>query len=407
MTATLIAPATAPGTTTRPWISVYAVMFFSTWAGNQFSPLLLLYKQREHYSAFAVNGFLGVYVLGLGPAFLLSGALSDRYGRRPVMFGGVLAALAASTALAFGGSGPAMICVGRFLAGIAVGTATCVGTSWLKELSQPPYDLRADAGSGARRATTSFALGSATGALVAGLIAQWGPWALQLPYLIHVILTLPFAWLVLRTPETAGSPGPLTGRLRVPAVGHRRFVRVVAVAAPWLFMAPSLTYGYLPVLLERTTGDLGIGYATLLCVLALGTSALVQPWAKRLDRVDSARGLVIAISLITAGVALATVANQLQSWIAGLAVAVVMGGGIGVGMVSGILEVQRIAGPTDLAGLTGVFYAIAYTGFLTPTLLAALAGTAGTTGPLLGVTAAGLLCLLALVTAYRKHLPVR
>ncbi|WP_033337664.1 MFS transporter [Catenuloplanes japonicus] len=405
MTATLTAPIAIPAT--RPWISVYAVMFFSTWAGNQFSPLLLLYKQREHYSALAVNGFLGVYVLGLGPAFLLSGALSDRYGRRPVMFGGVLAALAASTALACGGSGPVMICTGRFLAGIAVGTATCVGTSWLKELSAPPFDPRADAGSGARRATTSFALGSATGALVAGLIAQWGPWALQLPYLIHVALTLPFAWLVLRAPETAGSPGPLRDRLRVPAVGHRRFLRVVAVAAPWLFVAPSLAYGYLPVLLEKTTGTVGIAYATLLTVIALGMSALVQPWAKRLDRMDSARGLVIAISLITVGVALAATANHLQSWIAGLGVAVVMGCGIGVGMVSGILEVQRIAGPSDLAGLTGVFYAIAYTGFLTPTLLAATAGTLGTTGPLLAVTAIGLLCVLALLTAYRKHLPTR
>lgn len=408
MTATLTAPAglprTAPG---RPWVAVYAVMFFSTWAGNQFSPLLLLYKQREHYSAVAVNGFLGVYVLGLGPAFLLSGALSDRYGRRPVMFGGVLAALAASTALAFGGSGPVMICVGRFLAGIAVGTATCVGTSWLKELSQPPYDSHAVAGTGARRATTAFALGSATGALVAGLIAQWGPWALQLPYLIHVVLTVPFAWLVLRAPETAGSPGALSGRLRVPAAGHRRFVRVVAVAAPWLFVAPSLTYGYLPVLLEETTGGLGIAYATLLTVLTLGVSALVQPWVKRLDRMDGARGLVIAIALITTGVALAATANHLQSWVAGLGVAVVMGVGIGVGMVSGILEVQRIAGPVDLAGLTGVFYAIAYTGFLTPTLLAAAAGTVGTTGPLLALTALGLLCVAALVIADRKHLPAR
>ncbi|WP_446047277.1 MFS transporter [Streptomyces olivaceus] len=168
------AAAPAP-TRVRPWASVFAVMFFSTWAGNQFSPLLLLYQERQHYSTTAVNGFLGVYVLGLVPAFLLSGALSDRYGRRPLMFAGVLAAVATSAALAFGEAGPLVICLGRFLAGVAVGTATCVGTSWLKELSQPPYDLRVDPGAGARRAALSFSLGSATGAVVAGLIAQWGP----------------------------------------------------------------------------------------------------------------------------------------------------------------------------------------------------------------------------------------
>ncbi|GAB7046055.1 MFS transporter [Catenuloplanes indicus] len=404
MTATLTAPpATTSVRTHRPWISVYAVMFFSTWAGNQFSPLLLLYKQREHYGVVAVNGFLGVYVLGLVPAFLLSGALADRHGRRPVMFGGVLAALAASTALAFGETGPLMICVGRFLAGLAVGTATCVGTSWLKELSQGVYDPRADTGAGARRATTSFALGSATGAMVAGLFAQWGPWPLQLPFAIHLVLTLPFAWLVLRAPETA-PPGPRSS-LRVPAAGDRRFRRVVVVAAPWLFVAPSVTYGYLPVLLEETTGGVGIAYATLLTVLALGVSALIQPVVKRRTGFDSTRGLIAAITLITAGVALAATANHLQSWAAGLVTATVMGCGIGVGMVSAIMEVQRIAGPRDLAGLTGVFYAVAYTGFLTPTLLAASTDALGTTTPLLGVTGLGVLSVLLLVIAYRTLRP--
>ncbi|XVU28688.1 MFS transporter [Actinoplanes sp. CA-054009] len=267
-------------TRARPWTSVFAVLFFSTWAGNQFSPLLLLYQERQHYSTAAVNGFLGVYVLGLIPAFLVGGGLSDRYGRRPVMFAGVLAALATSLALAFGEAGPWMICLGRFLAGIAVGTATCVGTSWLKELSPEP-------GAGARRATVSFSLGSATGAVVAGLIAQWGPWPEQLPFLIHVVLAAPFAWLVLRTPETV-TPG--AARFRIPS--PPRFTRVVAVAAPWVFAAAALGYGYLPVLLSATTGGLGIAYATLLTAVALGASALVQPWAKRLDTPFGARGLL-------------------------------------------------------------------------------------------------------------------
>ncbi|GHI93915.1 hypothetical protein [Streptomyces olivaceus] len=70
-------------------------------------------------------------------------------------------------------------------------------------------------------------------------------------------------------------------------------------------------------------------------------------------------------------------ADQTQSWVLGILAAAVSGSGMGVGMVSGVLEVQRIAGPADLAGLTGVFYAIAYSGFLLPTVLAALAGHGG------------------------------
>ncbi|MGV9391664.1 MFS transporter [Streptomyces olivaceus] len=408
-----VAPSPAPAPTrARPWASVFAVMFFSTWAGNQFSPLLLLYQERQHYSTTAVNGFLGVYVLGLVPAFLLSGALSDRYGRRPLMFAGVLAAVATSAALAFGEAGPLVICLGRFLAGVAVGTATCVGTSWLKELSQPPYDLRADPGAGARRAALSFSLGSATGAVVAGLIAQWGPWPEQLPFALHILLTLPLAWLVLRAPETGltgGVPGPLVNQLRVPAAGHRRFTRVVVVVAPWIFASAALGYGYLPVLLAPTTSGLGIAYATLLTAVALGASALVQPWAKRLDSRDSARGLLAGLAVITAGIALVAAADQAQSWALGILAAAVSGSGMGVGMVSGVLEVQRIAGPADLAGLTGVFYAIAYSGFLLPTLLAALAGHGGPPVPLLlvAITALAAACGWVVLRSYRRHLPAR
>lgn len=386
--------------------AVFAVMFFSTWAGNQFSPLLLLYQQRDHYSTTAVNGFLGVYVLGLVPAFLLSGALSDRYGRRPVMFAGVVAAVATSVALAFGETGPLLICLGRFLAGIAVGTATCVGTAWLKELSLFPYDTSTDAGTGARRAALSFSLGSATGAVVAGVIAQWGPWAGQLPYLIHVVLTLPFVWLVRRAPETVTSR-PARHSLRVPAAAHRRFTRIVVVAAPWIFASAAIGYGYLPVLLAGTTGGLGIAYATLLTAVALGTSALVQPWAKRLDSLDSARGLLAGLALITLGVTLVAAADLLRSWPLGIAAAALAGAGMGTGLVSGILEVQRIARPADLAGLTGVFYAVAYSGFLAPTLLSALATWSGVPVPalLLGVATLGALCSLLLLRSSRLHLP--
>ena len=181
----------------RPWLTVYGLIVVSTWCGNQFSPLLLLYKQRQHYSALTVNMFLGVYVLGLAPALLIAGALSDRYGRRRVMLAGVWCTLAAGLCLAFGSYGPYAIYVGRLLSGMAVGTAMSVATSWLKELSQAPYDAGADVGSGARRASLAFTTGSGVGALVAGVIAQWGPWAEQLPFIVQLAVLFSTSFLML------------------------------------------------------------------------------------------------------------------------------------------------------------------------------------------------------------------
>jgi MFS family permease len=100
----------------RPWKSAFAAQFVCSWAGNQFSPLLLMYKDVEGYTAVTVNAFLGVYVLGLAPAFMVAGALSDRHGRRPVILAAILFALATSAVLALGVFGSVPIYLGRLLA---------------------------------------------------------------------------------------------------------------------------------------------------------------------------------------------------------------------------------------------------------------------------------------------------
>jgi MFS family permease len=392
------------------WKGAFGALFVCSWAGNQFSPLLLMYKDVDGYTSVTVNAFLGVYVLGLAPALLVAGALSDRHGRRPVMLAGILFSLATSAVLLFGAFGPVPIFLGRLLAGVTVGTAMAVGTSWLKELSQAPFDPAVDAGSGARRASLAFALGSGLGALVAGSLAQCGPWPETLPYLVHLAVTLPFVVLVRGVPETStngGLPGPLREQLRVPTAAHRRFRRVVVVTAPWIFAAAALAYGYTPVLLQQQTRGLGVAYATLLTVVALGGSALVQPAAKRLDSVDSARGLAVSLGVLTVSVALVGIVAESGSLRLGIVTAAVAGAGMGIALSSGLLEVQRIAGPRDLAGLTGVFYAFGYAGFLAPTVMSAITPPFTSVQLLTALVILGLLSTAVVLINYRKHLPVR
>ncbi|MCA0294662.1 MAG: MFS transporter [Actinobacteria bacterium] len=394
----------------RAWKGAFVALFVCSWAGNQFTPLLLMYKQVDGYSTVVVNAFLGVYVLALAPSLLVAGPLSDRYGRRPVMFAGAVSALATSIVLALGFLGPAPIYVGRLLAGITVGTAMAVGTSWLKELSQAPYDPTADAGSGARRASLAFSLGSALGAGVAGALAQWGPAPEVLPYLAHILIAIPPLFLVRRIPETspARTDGvPLRASLRVPAASHRRFTRVVVVAAPWIFGLAALAYGYVPVLLRDRIGGFGIAYATLLTVVSLTVAALVQPVAKRLDAVDTARGLITAMVTLTVSVAGVGLVAVTSSPFLGIVTAATSGAGIGIALSTGLLEVQRIAGPRHLAGLTGVFYAVAYLGFLTPTAMAAITPPFTTPQLFAALVVLAVASTTVVVLNSRRHLPVR
>jgi MFS family permease len=389
---------------------VWGAVFVCSWGGNQFSPLLLMYEERAHYSSLLVTVLLGVYVLGLAPALLVAGSLSDRHGRRPLMLVGIGTAVVGSGLLALGPLGAGFLMAGRLFSGFTVGIAMAVGNSWVKELSQGRHDPRADGGAGARRASLAFTLGSASGALVAGLIAQWGPIPEVLPFLVHVAVALPFAVVVWRTPETnrsGGLPGPWWRQLRVPSAGHRRFTRVVLVAAPWIFGSAAIGYGYLPTRLAGATGAWGLVFATAATVVALGVSSAVQPVAKRLHSVTSARGLVVAVAVMTVGVGVVALAVQLQSVWIGLAANAVIGVGMGTALVSSLLEVQRIAGPRDLAGLTGTFYAVAYAGFLVPAVIAAVVGATGVpVAVVLGVVVGlGVASWVALLVGSRRHVP--
>jgi MFS family permease len=390
------------------WALLWGAVFVSSWGGNQFSPLLLMYENREHYTALLVDAFLGVYVLGLAPALLVAGSLSDRHGRKPVMLVGLGAAVVGSGLLALGPAGAEFLLIGRLFSGATVGVAMAVGNSWIKELSQAPYDAAADRASGARRASLAFTLGSGLGALVAGLIAQWGPIPEVLPFLIHIAVTLPFFVVVLRAPETharQGLPGPWWRQLRIPSASHRRFVRVVMVSCPWIFAGAAIGYGLLPTELRGATGSWGLVFATAATVVALGVSSAVQPFARRVHSAASARGLAAMVLVIAIGIALVIAAIETQSIAIGLAADVVIGFGMGLGLVSGLLEVQAIAGPDGLAGLTGVFYAVAYAGFLAPTVIAALAAFVAVPVILAAVVALALVSFVLVLVSSRRHLP--
>lgn len=390
------------------WALIWGAVFASSWGGNQFSPLLLMYEDRQHYSPVLVNAFLGVYVLGLAPALLVAGSLSDRHGRKPVLLAGLISAVVGSGLLAFGGLGPEFLLIGRLFSGATVGVAMAVGNSWIKELSQSPHDPAADRSAGARRASLAFTLGSGTGALVAGLIAQWGPVPEVLPFVIHILVTAPFFAIVLRAPETSrngGLTGPWWRQLRIPAASHRRFVRVVVVSCPWIFVGAAVAYGYLPTQLRGATGSWGLVFATAATVLALGVSSAFQPFARRIHSSTSARGLGLMVLLIAAGLAMVVVAIRTQSIGLGLAANVVVGLGMGLGLVSGLQEVQSIAGSRDLAGLTGVFYAVAYAGFLAPAVIAAVAGFASVEAILLVLIGLALVSAVLVRVSSRRHLP--
>jgi MFS family permease len=358
-----------------PWARVAAVMFGVGWGANQFSSLLLAYRLHRGVSESTADALFGVYALGLIPALLLIGPISDQRGRRRIVRGAGVLSVVASLALIAGAHSLAMLYLGRFLAGACSGAAFAAGTAWIKELSVAPYDPRAGEQAGARRAAIGLSAGFGLGPLAAGLLAQWGPDPLLIAYVPHIAVMVIALVAVIGTPETV-SPDPrrvsLARVLRVPSAGHGRFRGIVAPAAPWVFAAPSLAFAVLPGLVADQTGSRQVAFAAVVAGLTLGVGILIQPVARRLDREDDVRGLLAGLLAIAAGALLGALAAHVHSWPLVLPAATLLGCGYGLCLVSGLLETQRLARREDLASLTAIYYALTYVGFVLPIVLAEL-----------------------------------
>lgn len=391
----------------RSWGLLAAAMFVIAWGGNQFTPLLSMYRLHDGLSTTTVDVLLFAYVLGIIPAMLLGGPLSDRFGRRPLMLPAPAIGIAGSLVLSVGAAHEPVLFVGRVLSGLALGLMMAVGSSWMKELSGAPWDLEAAPGAGARRAAMSMTAGFAIGAVVAGLLAEWGPWPGTFPYLVHAALSVPTAVALFRVPETreVGARGPLLQDLKIPAVAHRRFWYVVIPVAPWVFGAAGAAYAVLPNLMVDRAGAYPIAFSALLCLVALGCGFAIQALGRRIDTPRNARAVAVALGILAVGCTIGAVAARELTVPLAIAAAAVLGAGYGMALVSGLQEIQRIAGPDDLAGLTAVFYSLSYLGFGAPAVMAMLSGWVSYPA-MFGFGAVVSLASLALVAwKWAAHLP--
>ncbi|MER5782791.1 MFS transporter [Streptomyces mobaraensis] len=356
----------------RAWLRAGVAVAAVGWGANQFAPLLLLYRSELGLSAATVQATFGLYAIGLVPGLLLGGPVSDRYGRRRLMLPALFVSVLASLLLIAGGSQEELLFAGRLVSGIASGAAFSSGTVWIKELSLAGSGREANPGP--RRATITMTTGFAVGPLVAGLLAQWAPSPMTVAYLPHLALALVSIPLVWGAPETCGGSreGSVWRQVRVPAVREPRFRNVVAPLAPWVFGSASVALAYLPGLVKDRVGGNALVFGAVVTALTGFAGILVQPLARRMDDPRRPRLIASSMAIVVAGLLVsAAAAETLQPALVVLA-ALVLGAGYGCCQVCGLLEVQRMAGPKDLAGLTAVYQALSYIGFAAPFILAAL-----------------------------------
>jgi predicted MFS family arabinose efflux permease len=388
------------------WLGAGFAVCVVGWGANQFTPLLLMYRSRLGLSAAVVEATFGLYAIGLIPGLLVAGPLSDRIGRRRVVLSALGLSLLACCVLALSGYGDGWLFAGRLIMGTASGSAFSAGAAWIKELSAPPYEGAAP-GAGARRAGGAMTLGFGLGPLVAGVLAQWAPLPTVLPYLPQLALTACALPLAVRTPETVRpEEAPQRRLLRIRGLGEPRFLWVVLPLAPWVFISASIAMVYVPGLVTDDVSGFAVVFAAVVAVCTAFAGVLAQPLARRLDRPGRPMLLLTGLTLVIVGVLAEAGITALGPLGSGLPVlvalaAVVLGCGYGICLVFGLAEVQRLARPDQLAGMTAVFQAVTYVGFAAPYVLTLLHRYASATQLLLCV--AGLAALTLAFTTWRSR----
>jgi len=397
-------------TSAGQWRWPALTMFTVGYGANQFVPLLAVYRDTLALTDTQATAVFGVYALGLIPGLLVGGRASDRFGRRTLMIVFAALSLLATAVLAGGQWGVGWLYAGRLLTGVVSGTVFTIGTAWVKELSDGSHP-----GQGARRAGVALTAGFGVGPLVAGVLAQWAPGPLLLPYLVHVLLTVLSLALLPRAPETRTRTGTQTQTgtrepgTRAPlwpgSARTARFRSITMPLAPWVFGSVTVAFTTLPAHGIGAVAGLRVAVPGLLAALALAAGYGVQSAGRRLHAAATARhgdgrlAAVAGLAVVVLGCLASGYATARPGVATAASAAALLGAGYGLCLSTGLREVEETAAPDELGAVVSIFYSLAYAGLLVPYLLAFLAPRVGYPWALTAAaTASGLTMVRVLVS---------
>jgi MFS family permease len=332
------------------------------------TPLLLIYRRTLGLSDADLTAIFGCYAIGLIAALTVSGAASDRFGRRALVLPFALLAGLVSLLFIPAVDSLPLLYAGRLLQGAISGVVFSVANAWLQELAGPEGQQSA-----ATRGAVSTSLGFAFAPALSGVLAQYGPFPTTLPYLVHVAVLVVGLAALFVVPETVHErrPGKLM-HLGLPPEARRPFWAVLAPTAFGVFAFPAVAATLMPLLV--VPDGVGVAYAGLVAGVALGASAIAARWGRRAEKGAAPLGMTLgALGHLVGVIAIVTQAEPLL-----MPSGVLLGAGGGLCLTAGLTLTARLAPPHTRGAMNSAFYAFAYAGFGTPLLLAWLGSAIGT-----------------------------
>ncbi|MDN5767021.1 MAG: MFS transporter [Humibacillus sp.] len=367
-------------------VAVFAVlMAFTTLP----TPLYPLYQQRDGFPTFVITLIFAAYGFGVMAGLYLTGHVSDYLGRRKVIMAAASVELASAIMFTLLADTTSLL-IARFLCGVGIGALTATATAHLSELRSVARP-REDGSFASTAAGVVNTGGLALGPLVAGLLTQWLPAPLTVPFAVWVVLISIALAVMLLVPETV--PGDTIRPAYRPQQVHiddaaRPVFAATAVAAASAFSVlgvfTSLTASFVGGTLHHhsrlLSGAIVFG--------VIGASALSQVL---LGSRSVGLRLRTGMALMAAGLILVATASLTQSLALFVVAGVLAGAGVGLVFNVALATSAQVSSPEHRGGtLAGMFLA-AYAGITVPVIAA---GVALTWLPAVGVLATFALVVL-------------
>ena len=385
---------TSPTATRRYGLALLAYLLAAAMMGTTLpTPIYALYAESMHFDVLTTTVIFSTYAVGVLTALLVFGRWSDAIGRRPMLLAAVGFAVASAVVFLFADTVPILL-IGRLLSGFSAGIATGTATAAIVEAA--PESRREFA---AVVATIANIGGLSLGPVVAGLLVQYAPHPLILPFVVHIAAMLVAAVAVLLVPETSSRSGRIgLQRLSIPPVVRPVFI-TAATAAFAGFTVTGLFMAVAPSFLSTVIGIGNHAVAGLVASTIFVASAIAQICARR---TNAQRAVAVGCGILVLDMATLALALHFSSLPTLIAAAVIAGIGQGISFSRGLAAVVEGTPAERRAEVSSTYFVVAYVAISLPVVGAGVAAehwglrTAGITFAI-AVAVLSALCLAAIL----------
>lgn len=335
------------------------------------SPLYALYSDRWNYPAVMTTLIFAAYAAGALGAVLVSGAMSDRYGRKPVLLA-ALAFILLGLVVFVVAPNAGFLVVARLLHGIGIGAVVVAAGAALLDV-RPEWAAR----TGALNAI-AFNLGIAVGAVCSALLAQADVAPLTSPYVLFGMISLAVGLAVLAMKEphpvrkkSHHSGGLSIPRPHVPASVRARFLFAVGGAGTaWALLGVFLSLE--PGIATEVTGTGGPLFGgVMIAVFALGAAAAQSTTSSLPARKVAVTGDVASAILLITGLLAFSSGNRALI----LVNTALLGAAYGLAFGASLRHLTSGLPPQERGAVISAFYLVTYSAMAIPTVLAGIGAT--------------------------------